>query len=77
MNESNQVHVGHLKRNTTSGQSLSASIWLMTKYGYHRRHFTDLSGVPTALTDSAYGYHRGHFTDLSGVKIALTDIVGS
>ena len=45
----------------------------MTKYGYHRRHFTDLSGVLTALTDSAYGYHRQHFTDISGVLIALTD----
>ena len=29
----------------TSCQSLSASVWLMTKYGYNRRYFTDLSGV--------------------------------
>lgn len=49
----------------------------MTKYGYHRRHFTDLSGVLTALTDSAYGYHQRHFTDLIGVLTALMDITGN
>jgi hypothetical protein len=30
----------------------------MIEYRYHRRHFTDFSGVLTAPKDSAYGHHR-------------------
>jgi len=48
------VEAGHLKRNTTSCLSLSANVWLMTEYGYHRRHFTGFIG----FLISAYGYSR-------------------
>ena len=63
------MQVGYLKQTMIPCQIPSANICLMTKYGYHRRRFTDLSGVLTALTDSAYGYCRSLTTP--------TDIVGS
>ena len=54
LNLSDPDRIKHSKRTTISCYILRADIWLMTKYGYHRRQFMGFNGVLTALTESAY-----------------------